>query len=128
FGLYPTWSDLAGVPAPDRTTVVDFEGACEEMDAIGFANVLCDPDAIGPEVVFSEHGLRSDLASYLVRSKQFKYVHHVGGSCHELYDLENDAGEFHNLIGEAKYQSVVKDLLAQLFAWYDPDENVYGRQ
>jgi choline-sulfatase len=128
FGLYPTLSDLAGLPAPDRTTVVDFEGACEEMDAIGFANVLCDPDAIGPEVVFSEHGLRSDLASYLVRSKQFKYVHHVGGSCHELYDLENDAGEFHNLIGEAKYQSVVKDLLAQLFAWYDPDENVYGRQ
>jgi choline-sulfatase len=127
FGLYPTLSDLAGLPAPDKTTVVDFDGACEQMDATSFAEVLRHPEADGPDAIFSEHGLRSNLASYLVRTEQFKYVHNAGGSCHEVYDLEHDPGEFHNLIDEAVYQSVVKDLHDRLVAWYDPRTNVYQK-
>jgi arylsulfatase A-like enzyme len=127
FGLYPTLSDLAGLPAPDKTTVVDFDGACEQMDATSFAEVLRHPEADGPDAIFSEHGLRSNLASYLVRTEQFKYVHNAGGSCHEVYDLEHDPGEFHNLIDEAAYQSVVKDLHDRLVAWYDPRTNVYQK-
>jgi choline-sulfatase len=123
FGLYPTLSELAGLPAPDQTTLVDFEGACAQMDATSFANVLLDPQAEGPKAVFSEHGLRSNLTSYLVRTKQYKYVHNAGGSCHEVYDLERDPGEFHNLIDEDGIQPVVADLHDQLM--YDPGTNPY---
>lgn len=125
FGLYPTLSDLAGLPKPEQTTLVQFDGACEQMDATSFADVLCDPEMAGSEVIFSEHGLRNNLASYAVRTKQFKYIYHDGGSCHELYDLEHDRGECHNLIDDLDYQGIVRDLDAQLRAWYDPDKNPY---
>lgn len=124
-GLYPTLSDLCELPAPERTTLVDFEGACETMDAHSFADVARDANAAGPEAAFSEHGLRSSIPQYLVRTERYKYVYNDGGSCHELYDLENDPGEMANLINNPDCASIRDDLQDRLFAWYHPDTNPY---
>ena len=125
FGLYPTLSELCGLSAPERTTLVDFEGACEVMDAESFASVVRDPNIQGPDAAFSEHGLRSSIPQYMVRDERFKCVYNDGGSRHELYDLENDPGECINLIDNRDFAAVRADLQERLFAWYDPDSNPY---
>ena len=127
FGLYPTLSDLCDLPAPEQTTLVDFEGACETMDAVSFADIVRNPDTSGPEAVFSEHGLPSSISHYLIRSERHKFVYNDGGSCHELYDIEQDPGECVNLINNADCASIRDDLQDQLFAWYNPDTNPYRR-
>jgi uncharacterized sulfatase len=35
----------------------------------------------------------------------------------ELYDLQNDPHEVHNLAGDAEYQKILKELRAKLDAW-----------
>ena len=125
FGLYPTLSELCGLSAPDRTTLMDFDGARDTMDAKSFARMVRDPDTPGPDAAFSEHGLRSPIAQYMVRAERFKYVYNDGGSQHELYDLENDPGECINLIDNRDFATVRADLQERLFAWYDPDSNPY---
>jgi arylsulfatase A-like enzyme len=125
FGLYPTLFDLCELPAPERTTLIDFEGACETMDAESFAGCVRNPDGPGPEAVFSEHGLRSPISHYLIRTERHKFVYNDGGSCHELYDLENDPGEMANLINDPDCASVRDDLRDRLFAWYNPETNPY---
>ena len=104
---------------------MDFEGACDTMDAKSFASIVRDPDTSGPDAAFSEHGLRSPIAQYMVRAERFKYVYNDGGSQHELYDLENDPGECINLIDNRDFAVVREDLQERLFAWYDPDFNPY---
>jgi len=55
-----------------------------------------------------------------VRTESWKYVHYPhgdGGSDRhraELYNIEFDPEERHNLIGNPKYAEVVKDLQAEL--------------
>ena len=125
FGLYPTLSDLCDLPAPESTTLIDFDGACETMDAASFADIVRNPDAAGPDAVFLEHGLRSSLSHYLIRTERYKFVYNDGGSCHELYDMEEDPGEFVNLIHDQDCESIARDLQDRLFAWYNPDTNPY---
>ena len=125
FGLYPTLSELCGLSVPDRTTLVDFEGACEIMDAKSFARIVRDPETPGHDTAFSEHGLRSRMPQYMVRDERFKYVYNDGGSGHELYDLENDPGECVNLIDNRDFAGICSDLRERLFACYDPNSNSY---
>jgi arylsulfatase A-like enzyme len=98
------------------------------MDALSFADVARDANATGPGAAFSEHGLKSAIPQYLVRTEQYKYVYNDGGSCHELYDLKNDPGEMVNLINNLDCTSVRDDLKDRLFAWYNPETNPYRRR
>ena len=126
FGLYPTLSDLAGLPAPRSTTLWDIPGAPARMDASGFAEILRRPDLAGPEAVFSEFNLRAKPAQYMVRTGRYKYVFNHG-STHEFYDLEQDPGELLNQIDRPGNRKQCNSLRDRLFAWYNPDRNVYSR-
>ena len=123
-GLYPTLCDLARIPQPEGTTRVRLPGAPDRLDARSFAGVCRDPSAIGPPAVFSEYALRTSLPQYMVRGRRYKLVHNHG-STHELYDLEADPGETVNRIDDAALASIRRDLLDQLFAWYDPGRNPF---
>ena len=122
FGLYPTLVDLAGIPAPESTTLTGFDGAAAQMDATSFADVLHDPDLSGSPAAFCEYALRTQLPQYLIRTARYKLVYNHG-STHELYDLEADPGEEVNRIDDVELKRVREDLLDQLFAWYDPESN-----
>ena len=119
-GLYPTLSDLAGLDRPQRTTIVDMPGAPSRMDAESFAPLCRDPDAKGPEFVFSEYNLRTTVPQYMVRGERFKY-HYNHGSTHELYDLEADPGEMVNRIDDRAMAKVRDEMQQRLLAWYDPE-------
>lgn len=121
-GLYPTLSELCGLPDPSRTTNLPVPDAPERLDAASFADILRDPALPGPEAVFSEYNLRHTSPMYMARGRRYKYVH-TDGLTHELYDLQEDPGEFVNRIDDPSLAPIRRDLHARLTAWYDPQAN-----
>jgi choline-sulfatase len=127
FGLYPTLSDLAGLPKPKGTTTVTMPDAPENMDASSFADLLYDPGTNGPDAAFCEFALKTNIPRYMIRTSQYKYIFNQG-AMHELYDHQHDPGEKTNLISKPGLEHVKRQLLDQLVAWYDPANNPYRKQ
>jgi len=127
FALYPTLAELTGATPLKVTTVIDIPGVQDNMDAQSFADVVRNPDLDGLPAVFCEYALKSSIPQYMIRTRRYKYNHNHG-STHELYDLENDPGEFVNLIDKPDMKKVVNDLGDQLLAWYNPEKNPYYLQ
>ncbi|MBN2449790.1 MAG: sulfatase-like hydrolase/transferase [Lentisphaeria bacterium] len=125
-GLMPTLAELCGTAAPGTPARLPLPGAPALQEGISFAAAARDPAAPGAEAVFSEYDLRGRISSYMVRARRFKFVHHEGGSCHELYDLETDPREDHNRVGDPALRHVRQDLERRLREWYDPAGNPYG--
>ena len=71
--------------------------------------------------VYDEYG-----PARMVRTKEWKYIHHYPYGPDELYDLVHDPGEYHNLLSENRWfdygpafiQEKVKELRAQLENWF----------
>ncbi len=124
FGLYPTLAELAGLPAPQRTTVTEMPDAPTRLDAQSFAHLVRNPSDAGPRAAFAEFALRSDMPRYMIRTDRHKLIFNHG-AMGELYDHENDPGEYVNRIDDPAYRSVRAELQEQLFAWYDPQSNPY---
>jgi hypothetical protein len=58
----------------------------------------------------------------MARTATHKYIHNDGDIA-ELYDLEADPGEFHNLAGQSRAAAVERQMRQRLLAWYDPAKN-----
>ncbi|MXV50562.1 sulfatase-like hydrolase/transferase [Pedobacter sp. HMF7647] len=57
---------------------------------------------------------------YGVRTDKYKYIRSWGTwDTHELYDLEKDPEEMHNLIADPKYAELEKQLTGDLFDWLE---------
>jgi arylsulfatase A-like enzyme len=123
-GLYPTLAELADLPAPTTTPLVPSLTVPAQLDARSFADIVRDPDLHGPDATFSEYALRSDVPQYMIRTRRYKYIYNQG-SLHELYDLQEDPGEYYNRSQDSALASVRDELRDRLFAWYDPETNPY---
>jgi choline-sulfatase len=108
--LLPTLAELCGVAVPTPS------------DGKSFAAQLRNPRTPSSDPVFAEYNLGTPHAKYMLRNETHKYTfwtHDIP----ELYDLERDPGEMHNLALEAGHAKAVSALKEQLFAWYRPPEN-----
>lgn len=112
--IYPTLTDLAGLPAN------------ASLEGISFAPVIHDPDRSWKSAAFQQYprssvdtagtgsvAMKRDLMGYAVRTDSFRYVVWVEKetgniTARELYDLNIDPGETVNRIEQRKYQ---KDIL-----------------
>ena len=55
-----------------------------------------------------------------VRTDKYKYIRYNGiWDQNELYDIENNPDEIHNLIEKPEYQETTKKLATQLVDWLD---------
>jgi arylsulfatase A-like enzyme len=82
--LFPTLTGLCGVPAKPG------------VDGHSLLPLLRDPDAAWP------HLARTQLdrpGSFAISGRRFRYIHYQDGG-EELYDLEADPYEWHNLAGD----------------------------
>jgi len=109
--LYPTLSDLAGLPSPGQ------------LDRASFGSLVHNPDAPGPPAVFAEYAL-SWAPRYMIRTDRYKYIYNEGDIA-ELYDLEPDPGERINRA--ASMEGVRARLHEQLLSWYDPARNPFRK-
>ncbi len=121
-GLYPTIAELAGLPKPESTYILDMPDAPEKLDAKSFADIALNPDQQGPDAAFSEFNLNGPVCQYMVRTRRYKYIYNQG-TLHELYDHHADPGETTNLIHKPNLKDVRKDLKDRLFDWYNPEKN-----
>jgi arylsulfatase A-like enzyme len=103
--LVPTILDLAGAEADPNLPGKSLLPAIE------------DEDFKGHDAVFSEWHMAGKLCSpiRMVRSGKWKYNLYLNNGA-ELYDLEKDPGEMHNLAGKKEFAAIEKDLREKIDA------------
>ena len=105
-----TMLEMAGVEAP------------VSLDGDSLAGLLQGQDADWKDEAFAEycgHGVTAPMA--MLRRGRYKFNYSLGDPP-ELYDLQGDPGEFHNLAGRSEYASVEAELRASLLSHWDPRE------
>ena len=63
------------------------------------------------------HGVSGPMA--MLRRGRYKLTYSLGDEV-ELYDLEDDPGEFRNLAGERMYADIIQDMTERLLSHWDP--------
>ena len=105
-------------------TLLDFAGisVTASMQGSSFLNVLNGKVAKHRDRIFYEYYWEYHYPQtptmFAVRTDQFKYIQYYGlWTQNELYDLENDPDEMHNLIADPKYRAMTKDFSTQIYDW-----------
>jgi len=91
--LYPTLLELAGLPPK------------EGLDGQSIVPLLDDPERPWPRPVLMTFGYKN----HAVRSERWRYIRYHDGT-EELYDHQNDPGEWTNLAADIEHQSTIARL------------------
>jgi arylsulfatase A-like enzyme len=116
--LAPTVLELLGVEFGDAFDGKSLAGALKGEPSTDPEDAVYLYRSDFGKVVFD--GIPVDGALYGVRRGKFKLIEHERGGGHELYDLERDPGERHNLIDAAPEQAA--ELRGLLQAWRSKHE------
>lgn len=101
--LMPTFLEIAGVTVP------------EGLDGRSLAPLLRDPRSDWPDAVFAEfHGHHFPYPQRMIRTRRYKLVVNPADT-NELYDLEADPYELHNLYGHPGYADIQRELMTRLY-------------
>ena len=99
--LLPTLCELAGLPVP------------ADKPGISLAPLLKGKEQIRkhPYVVSEWHSEYEVIVSpgRMIRSPRYKYTHYLEGDGEELYDMEKDKGEQHNLAHDPAYAKILAE-------------------
>jgi N-acetylglucosamine-6-sulfatase len=91
------------------------------MEGRSFLDILSNPDAPWREALLYEYYWERNFPQtptmHAIRTAKFKFIRYQGiWDTDELYDIQNDPAEKHNLIEDPKYQKQARQLRQQLFA------------
>jgi choline-sulfatase len=105
YDFMPTLLEYLGIEHPQAETLPgrSFAGSLRGADKGEDAHI----------VVFDEYG-----PVRMIRNQKWKYVHRYSDGPRELYDLEEDPGEQHNLAGDLKTREVESSLHQHLTDWF----------
>ena len=115
--IAPTILETAGLKAPDY------------MDGHSFLPLLAGKEVKWRDAVFYEYYWEWNYPQtptvHGVRTDRYKYMHYHGiWDIDELYDLQNDPEEMHNLIDSPEHQELVKKLNSMVFAWLEETDGM----
>jgi len=100
--------ELAGITPP------------ETMQTMSLLPALQGDNWKGRDYVFAEHpadGIYEGPFMTMIRSEKWKLVHFVGQSDGQLFDLEHDPTEIHNLWDDDQHADIKQTLLRHLLDW-----------
>lgn len=100
--------ELAGVAPPELAQTESLLTALEGKDWEG------------REYVYAEHpadGIYEGPYMTMIRSKQWKLVHFVGQSYGQLFNLEQDPEELHNLWDSLDHKEIRQSLVEEILNW-----------
>ncbi len=98
--MYPTLADLCGLPPPAH------------LEGLSLRPQLEDATAPRERPAITSH----NQGNFGVRTEKWRYIRYVDGA-EELYDMENDPGEFDNLAGQRP------GVVAELKQWLPKIDN-----
>lgn len=113
--MSPTWLDLAGGSMPEDHAV-DGQSFLpllrgEQMD---------DWRSTFVYQYFWEHSFPHTPTTYAIRGERYKYIYYHGvWDKNELYDLETDPNEMHNLIDVPEHQERVQQMRQEMFDTFE---------
>lgn len=110
--IAPTVLELAGLKKPDY------------MPGKSFVQLLKGDTTQWRNKIFYEYYWEYDFpmtpSVYGVRTDKYKYIRYMGiWDQNELYDIEKDPNEMHNLIDDPRYEKIGKALASDLFDWLE---------
>ena len=108
----PTVLDVAGVATPKR------------MDGKSFLKLLEGKKILWRDEAFYEYYWERNFpqtpTTHGVRTKRYKYIHYHGlWDIDELYDLQEDPDEKHNLIGDPQHAERIDEMNRKMFDWLE---------
>lgn len=108
----PTLLTAAGLQVPAR------------MPGKSFLPLLIQKDTPWRDKIFYEYFWEFDFPMtptvFGIRNDKFKYIRYYGiWDTNELYDLENDPYETHNLINQPEYAETARKMAVELYNWLD---------
>lgn len=103
-------------------TVLELAGASvpESFQTESLVPALTDDEWAGREYVFSEHPPDAHFEGpymTMIRSQKYKLVHFMGADYGQLFDLEADPEEVHNLWGDTAHQTIKHEMLMAMLDW-----------
>ena len=102
--LLPTLMELCGLDAPN------------DVDEPSLVPFLRDAGRRQERAVYSEFSMGGQAEKYMMRRGHWKYCYYMGDS-DELYNLEQDPLEMHNLVSETKYKDVAAKMQKDVLEW-----------
>jgi len=109
--LAPTILDIVGVPEEKRLP----------MDGKSLIPLLDNSDN-KERVVYSEFHTEGVLVTcFMIRKGKYKYIY-IHNNEAQLFDLENDPGEWKNLSGNPKYKDIEDDLRTCILKEFNPEK------
>lgn len=100
--------ELAGAPVPDS------------FQTESLVPALTDDEWAGREYVFSEHPPDAHFEGpymTMIRSQKYKLVHFMGADYGQLFDLEADPEEVHNLWDDVSLKDIKQEMLMEMLNW-----------
>jgi choline-sulfatase len=103
--------------------ILDMGGVEDRLPMDGKSLIeLIDGQDTNQRDVFSEIHTAGVLATcFMIRRGKYKYTY-VHGEEPQLFDLENDPEEWHNLAGNPQYGEIEEDLKARILEQFNPDQ------
>lgn len=110
--IAPTILQAAGLKTPDM------------MDGRSILPLLEEREIAWRDAVFYEyyweHSFPQTPTVHGIRTDRYKYIHYHGiWDIDELYDLQNDPNEMHNLIECPEHRELVEELTNRVFEWLE---------
>lgn len=111
--VFPTVLDVLNITADESdhdlpgSSLIAVSGSANNADRVAFSEY---------------HGPSSTAASYLIRKGRWKYVRHLLGDDVQLFDIEADPDELHDLALDPGSQNVLRELDTALGSVLDPVE------
>ncbi len=97
--IYPTVADLCGLKIPD------------EVKGISLTPLLSDPSKSVHDCAITYNVRNANVTGYSLRTDRWHLIEwNEGREGTELYDYDNDAGEYHNLATDPAHAATVKEL------------------
>lgn len=116
--------------APTVLDIAGMEETPEQMSGLSFYPLMKGEKTDWRKEIYYEYywerAFPQTPSTFGVRTDKFKYIFYHGvWDKNELYDLENDPREMHNLIDDPKYKGLIGEMDEKLFDWL---ENTNGME
>ncbi|MBN2852101.1 MAG: sulfatase-like hydrolase/transferase [Clostridia bacterium] len=108
--IFPSLCDLCQLTTPI------------ECDGESIKNILEENGLFQREGIFAESAVlrATHIAGCMYRTGPWKYCHYLDGH-HELFHLQDDPDEYHNLFEQYKDSNFLRDIQEKTIAFFDPE-------